>query len=169
MAGTLPGLHREHIGGGSLALAGLLDEYGEEIWLDLKLTYGFDLVSFLAGGVAGSPRLILSMIRNLPEGTRYVSALASAREESGEYELNESEQDSQPDPIAEHMTWTSDRVLMAQLINSVNMLVRYSIQWENPPNIPLVGPAAWREGGKKKPRKPTSIMDVIQRVTGQNG
>ena len=146
----------------------MLDEWGEELWLDLKHTYGFDLVSFLAGGVAGSPRLILAMIRNLPEGTRYVAALASAREESGEYELTESEQVSQPDPIEEHMTWTNDRVLMAQLINSVNMLVRYSIQWEKPPQIPLVGPAAWREGAKK-PRKATSVMDVINRITGQHG
>lgn len=168
MAGTLQRLHRGHFCGGSLALAWLLDEHGEAIWLDLKLTYGFDLVSFLSGDTAGTPRLILSLIYNLPEGTRYVAALASAREESGDYELSESEQDSQPDPITEHMTWTSDRLLMAQLINSVNTLVRYSVQWEKTPDIPLVGPSAWRERGNK-PSKATSVMDVLHRITGQHG
>lgn len=146
----------------------MLDDWGEELWLDLRHTYGFDLVGFLAGDVAGSPRLILAMIRNLPEGTRYVAALASAREESGEYEPTKSEQDSRPDPITEHLTWTTDRILMAQLINAVNMLVRYSVQWEKTPNIPLVGPAVWREGSKKS-RKATSVLDVLNRITGQHG
>lgn len=146
----------------------MIDDHGEEIWLDLKHTYGFDLVEFLAGGVASSPRLILSMIRNLPEGSRYVAAIAAEREESGVYDVQDSEEPSPVDPITEHMTWTTDRVLMAQLINAVNMLVRHSIQWEKPLNLPLVGPEKWREG-EKKPRKAVSVMDVIHRITGQHG
>lgn len=146
----------------------MIDDHGEEIWLDLKLTYGFDLVDFLAGGVASSPRLILSMIHNLPEGSRYVAAITAEREESGMYDVQESEEPSPVDPITEHLTWTTDRVLMAQLINAVNMLVRYSIQWEKPLDLPLVGPEKWREG-EKKPRKAVSVMDVIHRITGQNG
>lgn len=166
MAGTLPGIHRRHFCGGSLALARLLDDYGEEIWLDLKATFGFDLVGFLAGEVPGSPRLILAMIGNLPEGTRYVATLTSAREQSGDT-ANESVDDSPPDPVMEHMMWTSDRVLMAQLINSVNTLVKYSIEWSKVPDIPIVGPSSWRES--KQSSKSTSLMDVINRITGQHG
>lgn len=166
MAGALSRLHPGHCCGGSLALAGLLDEHGEAIWLDLKRTYGFDLVSFLAGTEAGSPRLILSMIHNLPEGTHYVAALTSAHEERED--INESVEDSEPDPTFENLMWTSDRVLMAQLINAVNTLVRHSIQWETPPKIPIVGPAAWRGEGKK-PSQSTSVLDVLNRITGQHG
>lgn len=168
MAGTLSGIHRRDFCGGSLALARLLDDYGEELWLDLKLTYGFDLVGFLAGDVPGSPRLILAMIGNLPEGTRYVATLTSAREESADNTANESVDDSPPDPVMEHMMWTSDRVLMAQLINSVNTLVKYSVQWEKVPDIPIVGPSAWR-GETKQSSSNTSIMDVLNRITGQHG
>lgn len=146
----------------------MLDDHGEDIWLDLRDTYGFDLVGFLAGDVAGSPRLTLSMIRNLPEGTRYVAALAASREESGEFDEQESVEEVHVDPVQEQLTWTTDRILMAQLINSVNMLVRYSIQWEKPIHLPLVGPEKWREG-ENKPRKATSVMDVIHRITGQHG
>lgn len=58
---------------------------------------------------------------------------------------------------------------MAQLINSVNMLVRHSIQWEDgkAPKLPLIGPAAWRgEGPNAKPSKPLTVMDVINNVMG---
>lgn len=72
------------------------------------------------------------------------------------------------DPAAEARTWTMDRTLMAQLINAVNTLVPHSIQWEKPPKFPLVGPAEWR-GETGAPAKPLSVMDVFNKVTGNNG
>lgn len=73
------------------------------------------------------------------------------------------------DPVEEFKQWTEDRRLMAQLINAVNMLVRHSVQWQKPPNIPLVGPSSWRGEGETKPAKAPSVMDVINRITGTNG
>ena len=60
---------------------------------------------------------------------------------------------------------------MAQLINSVNLLVRHSIQWKDgkEPKIPVIGPASWRgEGTQSKPSKQLSVMDVINNVMGHN-
>ena len=73
------------------------------------------------------------------------------------------------DPTEEFKQWTEDRRLMAQLINAVNMLVRHSVQWQKPPDIPLVGPSSWRGEGVIKPTKTLTVMDVINRVTGTNG
>lgn len=109
------------------------------------------------------------MLRHLPEGSRYVAALTSAPEAAGET-LDEAP--TEIDPVAETRTWTTDRQMMAQLINSVNTLVRHSIPWEQgkAPKLPLVGPAAWRgEGPQATPAKPLSVLDVINKVTGNHG
>jgi hypothetical protein len=146
----------------------LLDEYGEALLIDLRKYFNIDLVAFLRGEVASSPRLILTFIRHLPEGSNYVAILQSAPVE----ELTTStDEPSEIDPVQESQMWTQDRVLMAQLINSVNMLVRHSIQWQDgkAPNLPLIGPASWRgEGPAAKPSKPLTVMDVINNVMGLN-
>lgn len=58
---------------------------------------------------------------------------------------------------------------MAQLINSVNMLVRYSINWEKDkaPTLPIVGPAVWRGEGPKAKPKPVSVKDAFKRIMGK--
>lgn len=128
-----------------------------------------DLAEVLAGGVATSPRLLMALIRRLPEGSNYVAVLSSAPVEASANH----DAPAEIDPVSERLLWTEDRRLMAQLINSVNMLVRHSIQWEKgkEPPIPIIGPAAWRgEGGEKsKSSKPLSVMDVITKITGNNG
>lgn len=170
MAGTLHELHSGHSGGGSLALGEILDEYGEELFIDLKREYSLDIVEFLRGEVATSPRLILAMIRHLPEGTNFMAVQAVKLQERREQDT-QTDTDAQVavDPIEEVKQWTEDRRLMAQLINAVNMLVRHSVQWQKPPNIPLVGPSSWRGEGDSKRTKSLSVMDVINRVTGTNG
>lgn len=125
-----------------------------------------DLAEVLAGGVATSPRLLSALIRRLPEGSHYVATLSSAPVRDG----YDSTTPVEVDPIQERLLWTEDRRLLAQLINSVNMLVRYVPQWEQgkAPTIPLIGPAEWRgEGGASKPSKPLSVMDVITKITGK--
>lgn len=115
--------------------------------------------------MATSPRLILALINRLPETSHYVIALKSAPVKS------DSKPTSEPmpvDPVAEHMFWNEDRRLMAQLINSVNTLVRHTIPWgDKPPQIDLIGPAEWKEPVESKP-KALTVMGVINRITGQN-
>lgn len=128
--------------------------------------YGFDLVAFLRGEVASTPALVLTMIRHFPEGTNYVAMLRSAPAEDAP---TSEEKDIEPDPIQENLNWTQDRMLMAQLINSVNMLVRYSIQWKDgkSPDLPLVGPAEWRGEGQSNASKPQTVADVLNNLMGQ--
>ena len=132
--------------------------------MDLLKHFSFDLVGFLRGDVAGSPRLILTMIRHLPEGSLYVATLKSAPAMALQPDTP-----AEIDPVQENLTWTHDRLLMAQLINSVNMLVRHSIQWQEgkAPQFPLVGPGSWRgEGESPIPAKPMTVMDVLNNVMG---
>jgi hypothetical protein len=170
VAGVVHGVQRRDSPGGSLQLSGVIDEFGEEIYFDLLEHFQFDLVEFLAGERNGSPRLILAMLRHLPESSRYAAALTSAPEVAGDSDIPEAP--AEIDPAQEARVWNTDRQLMAQLINSVNTLVRHTIPWEqgNAPKLPLVGPAAWRGEGPNAAPKPTlSVMDVINKVTGKHG
>ena len=119
--------------------------------------------------MASSPRLILALLRRLPEGSHYAAAMSAAPETVAA----RAEADKSPavDPAVEARTWTLDRTLMAQLINSVNALVTHSIPWEQgkAPKLPVVGPAAWRGETTGAPAKPLSVLDVFNKVTGNNG
>jgi hypothetical protein len=131
-------------------------------------TYGFDLVAFLRGEVASTPKLVLTMIRHLPEGTNYVAQLRSAPAEPADDDTDTTP--AEIDPVQEALMWTHDRLLQAQLINAVNMLVRHSIQWKDgkAPELPIVGPAEWRgEGANATPSKPMSVADVLNNLMGQ--
>ena len=131
--------------------------------MDLIEYFDFSLVDFIRGDVASSPRLVLTMLRHLPEGSRYVAAITSAPEVA---DATPQEIPEEADPALELRTWTQDRQLMAQLINSVNVLVRHSINWEQgkAPKLPLVGPSSWR--GEGKSAKPLTVMDVLNKITG---
>lgn len=107
------------------------------------------------------------MITDLPEGSNYVSRLASVTSKSQE---NDEAVAPEPDPFYEQKTWTEDRRLMAQLINQLNMLIRFSVPWEQgkEPSFPIVGPAQWRDvTPAQKPSRQLTVFDVIQTVTGQ--
>ena len=107
------------------------------------------------------------MIRHLPEGSNYAATLASAPVESGA----DNGPPPPPDPVYEYKHWTEERRLLAQLINSVNMLIRYSVPWAEgkAPKFDIVGPAMWREEATKPTQSNLSVMDVIKKVTGQHG
>lgn len=127
--------------------------------------YRLNLSEVLAGTVPSSPRLILTLLRNLPEGSRYAAAVASAPEAAAVHKKRAA-QAAEADPTLDQRTWTFDRMLMAQLINSINALVRHTIPWpqDKTPDLPLVGPASWREGPKSKP---LTVMDVLNKITGK--
>ena len=148
----------------------MIDSYAEELFVDLKVHYQVDLAEVIAGGLASSPSLLLALIRRLPEGSHYVAVMSSAPV----LDSDSTDAPTEIDPVQEFRTWTEDRRLMAQLINSVNMLVRFVPQWEQgkAPTMPIVGPAIWRgegSGEQSKPSKPLSVLDVIQKITGNNG
>jgi hypothetical protein len=133
--------------GGSLALGELIDAYGEEIYLDLKEFWGLDLVSFIAGEVFSSISIILAMLRNLPEGSRYYAAMAvdNPRDES-----ESAEADPRQEAIMDHRVWTLDRRLQAMVINALNLNTAVSGHWDKPPDFETIGPASWRTDAPKK-------------------
>lgn len=114
-----------------------------------------------------TPLLVLGLLRRLPEGSHYGAAVAANAPEADSD--TPSNAPVEPDPAQELRTWTHDRMLMAQLINSVNMLIRYSINWEQgkAPTLPIVGPASWRGEGKAAKPKPISVRDAFKRLTGK--
>jgi hypothetical protein len=138
----LPGILRGDGPGGSCALGELIEEYGEEIYLDLKEFWGFDLVGFIAGEVFSSIRVISSMIRNLPEGSRFLAAIAVDRPELSE---DNPETDPRTEAINDRRAWTLDRRLAAMAVNAVNTHTSVSVQWKGkPPEFPTIGPADWQ-------------------------
>lgn len=139
--------------GGSCALGELIDEHGEAIFTDLLVHYGFDLVRWLAREVPGSPETILAMLRNLPEGSRYTAIMSAP---SGGDEPEPPPLDPEVEGMLERKLWTTDRKLLAQLINAVNTNTRYAADWEKgkEPDFPIVGPAAWSGDSNKQTSPP---------------
>lgn len=108
-----------------------------------------DLVSFIAGEVFSSIPLILAMLRNLPEGSRYYAAIAVDREDDEENK----ELDPRTEALLDHRVWTLDRRLKAMAINAINLNTAVSGHWgeDGPPDMETIGPASWRKTDKKKP------------------
>jgi hypothetical protein len=147
----LPGVLRKDRPGGSRALGELIEEYGEEIYLDLKEYWDFDLVSFIAGEVFSSIRVISSLIRNLPEGSRFRAVTAVDYPEASE---DRPESDPRAEAIADRRSWTLDRRLVAMEINAINLNTAATGQWKgSPPDFPTVGPAEWQSPADKRGSK----------------
>jgi len=85
-------------GGGSIALARLIDQAGEAILADIQSEYGLNLVDVLRTG-SHDPATILVLIRQLPLASRTVAVLRGGEQFIG---------------------WDVDRYFLAQLIDSVN-------------------------------------------------
>ena len=112
--------------GGSLALAVELDAYGEEIWLDLKQYWGFDLIEFIGGRCYGTVSQIFAMMRNLPEGSRYVAIMSAPMDDD---KAPKPQIDPETEAAYERRFWTQDRRLSAQLINAVRDLTLVTGRW----------------------------------------
>lgn len=142
----------------------MLDDHGEEIYTDLMLHYRFNLADALAGITACSSSLVLAMIRNLPEGSRYV-AIMSAPDDSDEPQEEKPPLDPAVEAVLDRMTWTEDRRLLAQILNQLNVLIRVSGTWKDGkgPEFPIIGPAEWREE-KTSTRGPKTISDLMNEM-----
>ncbi|WP_346921390.1 hypothetical protein [Glutamicibacter creatinolyticus] len=117
---------------------------------DLLEVYGFDLQAWIRGEAYASPHFILTLISELPEGSRYVQRYHfDHRDPDGPKE--------KPDPELEAWMdaryWNGDRILWAQIINAIRDLtmVTGAGKWKKgkEPEFQLVGPAEWREDPKK--------------------
>jgi len=163
----LQGIHREDRPGGSLALGELLDLYGEEIFLDLKEFWDFDLVSFFAGEVFSSITLIFSMIHNLPEGSRYVAARQTDADDEEKADI---EVDPRAEALMDNRVWTIDRRLMAMAINAIYSQVTVSGHWgdSGPPEFPVIGPSEWRVE-ESKPEELKDNFDVLRKMGWPGG
>lgn len=87
------------------------------------------------------------MLRNLPEGSRYTAIMSAP---GGEDEPEQPPLDPEVEGMLERKLWTTDRKLLAQLINAVNTNTRYSVEWakDHEPDFTVVGPAAWSDESK---------------------
>jgi hypothetical protein len=95
---------RGESGGGSVALARLIDQAGEAILADLQAEYGLNLVEAMRTG-SHAPAILLVLIKQLPLGSRTVALLRGGEQFIG---------------------WDVDRYFLAQLIDSVNR-VAYAV------------------------------------------
>lgn len=152
--------------GGSLAFGELVDDYGEELYLDLKQYWNFDLADFLAGEVNSCIPLIFAMIRQLPEGSRFSAAMRYDHSDAIE-EVKTTDRDK---AISDIRTWTLDRELLAMIINAVNTNTVLPNSWKDdkPPNFPIIGPEAWQPTNKI-PEEPKDLADVLKRMGWPGG
>jgi hypothetical protein len=169
MALHLPRILRKDRTGGSLTLGELIEEYGEEIYLDLKEYWNFDLVGFIAGEVFSSIPIIFAMLRNLPEGARFTAAAIIDKPEETTALLTPN---PRMDAVMDHRTWTLDRRLKAMEINALHSIIAVSGQWgkKGPPTFPTIGPAEWQPETKPKAlEEPKDNFDVLKRMGWPGG
>lgn len=95
-------------GGGSIALARLIDQAGEAIVADFQSEYSLNLVDVVRTG-SHNPATLLVLVKQLPLGSRTVAALRGGEQFVG---------------------WDVDRYFLAQLIDSVNR-VAYTVAAAN--------------------------------------
>jgi len=135
--------------------------------MDLKEYWNFDLVSYIAGEVFSSITLILAMIRNLPEGSRFAAAMAiDHAPDSDAPRLT----DPRTEAVMEERVWTLDRRLKAMQINAIYSQIAVSGNWgkDGPPEMPTVGPAEWREESKES-KDPKDNFDVLRKMGWPGG
>jgi hypothetical protein len=108
------------------------------------------------------------MIRNLPEGSRFVAAMEVDRDKDNEAPLLT---DPRTEAVMDQRVWTLDRRLKAMQINAIYSQVAVSGHWgkDGPPDFPTVGPADWRAAGSKKSKEPKDNFDVLRKMGWPGG
>lgn len=94
------------------------------MYRDLLYFYGIDLVAFVAEETRYTPRLLLSLIERLPEGSEYIAEIKGNRE---------------------FRDWDLQATLSAALVNAVNTNTLATGNWKpgHVPKIePITGPVA---------------------------
>lgn len=103
------------------------------------------------------------MMRQLPEGSRYVAIMSAPMDDDKQLEL-----DPETERAMHRRFWTADRKLVAQQINAIRDLTLVTGHWEKgkEPKFPLIGPPEWR--GEDVVKEPVNNNDVLKAL-GWNG
>lgn len=122
-------------GGGSIALARLIDKAGGAILADFQQEYGLNLIDIMREGSGHTPRTIVTLVRHLSLGSRTVAMLRGGEQFVG---------------------WDVDRYFTAQLIDSMNR-VAYTVAAANSkrkPKPPKPTPRPSRAQSNSKENNP---------------
>ena len=108
------------------------------------------------------------MLRNLPEGSRYIAAMSADRDDDGP---EDTERDPRQEAVMDHRVWTIDRRLKAMEINTLYSLIAVTGEWgpKGPPNFPTIGPASWQPTSTPKSSEPKDNYDVLKRMGWPGG
>lgn len=107
------------------------------------------------------------MIRNLPEGSRFVSAMEVDRDKEND---TTPPTDPRTEAVMDQRVWTLDRRLTAMTINAIYSQIAVSGHWgkDGPPDFPTVGPAEWRAESKQS-KEPKDNFDVLRKMGWPGG
>lgn len=111
------------------------------------------------------------MIRNLPEGSRFVAArTVDAADEETDEAVTPLLDDPRIEAVMDQRTWTIERRLQAMAINAIYTQIAASGNWgkDGPPDFPIVGPQEWR-AESKKPDEPKTNWDVLKKMGWPGG
>lgn len=108
------------------------------------------------------------MIRNLPEGSRFVSAATVDRTDDDD--AMTPPMDPRIEALMDQRTWTIDRRLQAMAINAIYTQIAASGNWgkDGPPAFPTIGPLEWRAESKES-KEPKDNFDVLRKMGWPGG
>lgn len=105
--------------------------------------------------------MLSSLIRNLPEGSRFSAAMAYDHPD----ETEETERDPRAESIQDRRAWTLERRLQAMEINAININTTVTGNWKDkPPTFPTVGPADWQGPPVKKEPVYKDNFDLFRKM-----
>lgn len=107
------------------------------------------------------------MIRNLPEGSRFVAAMAV---DAGDTDEAPRLTDPRTEAVMDQRVWTIDRRLKAMQINAIYSQIAVSGNWgkAGPPELPTIGPSEWRAESKES-KEPKDNFDVLRKMGWPGG
>lgn len=108
------------------------------------------------------------MIRNLPEGSRFVAAMEVDRDKENDDDTLQT--DPRTEAVMDQRVWTLDRRLKAMTINAIYSQIAVSGHWgkDGPPDFAIVGPSEWRAESKQS-KEPKDNFDVLKRMGWPGG
>lgn len=107
------------------------------------------------------------MIRNLPEGSRFVAAMEVDRGTDNDTPILT---DPRTEAVMDQRVWTLDRRLKAMTINAIYSQVAVSGHWgkDGPPDFAIIGPADWRAESTQS-KEPQDNFDVLRKMGWPGG
>lgn len=129
------------------------------------------MADWLAGEARATPKMVLAMLRALPEEAAFVAHMRVEAEREPDVDADgvPIEIDPELSSFLEKKTWTEDRRLLADIANRLGLIFQYLHQWEKgqEPKLPILGPSEWREQAEvaEQKSKLVTIDDVLGALT----